>query len=259
MLSRSGRSLDLRLLAGTAVLAFGLGLAAPALAAGAETGTTLYLRATVAAPVSQNILDISLRAQDTSPDPVAAQSAVNRRMGEALDLLRTAAKGKEQGALEYATGTYTMWQAAPPPRPASDARGREAAQPWTASEALTLKGTDMSDLLKIMGELQKKGLIAEGMRFEASAAGLRAAHDDATTRAVLRLREEAGKIASSLGMTVASIHDLRVEGSNPPPRPLFAAMSRSATAGFAPPVASPGEGEVNVTVSGTFLLNPAAH
>ncbi len=259
---RPGYFLAPAILAGACTAA--LIAAVPARAADAEAGATnLYLHATIQVPVAQDVVLIRLRAQAEAADPAAAQSAVNLRMSDALATSRTLTAGQDPASMTVSTGDYAMWCEPPSPAPrteaGAEAHGRTEPARWWAAETLTLKGTNLPGLLDLMGELQKKGLITQGMQFQASAPKIRAAVDDATTQAVLRLREEAGKIASSLGMSVVQIQDLRVEGTGEP-RPVFAAMPRmmAAPAGFAAPVATPGEGEVTVTVAGTMILHPAS-
>lgn len=227
----------------------------PAQAADAPLTTVLHLRATIRTTVPQEVMHIRLQAQADAADPVDAQSKVNAMMTGALDTLRNAVVDTPRGAVQFATGNYSVWsEALPQPVAGAKAPAKPTPPVWHAAQILTLEGTDLPRLLGLMADMQQRSLVMESMSFSASEEKIRAATDESMTRAVLRLREQAGKMASSLGMKVEQIREIRV-GGIAEPRPLMTMARADMEKSFAAPVASPGEGEVSVTVEGDLLLS----
>jgi uncharacterized protein len=225
------------------IAAFGCVLmAAPAFAQTAVLPPTiLHLSETARQQVVRDRLRVDLRAEKTAADPKTVEAAINRLMGEAVK------KARDVQGVQVETGSYAVYQEAPPNRP----------QVWHGSQELLLTGTDSATLLKLAGELQAAGLLMSNLAYEASPEAVRGAEDDLTVDALSALDRRAAAIARQLHLSVLGYSELRVgsaqEGGGPPPR--FAPLAAGAAA-MPTPVAAPGETTVSVTITAAILLGP---
>jgi predicted secreted protein len=207
----------------------------PAMAQTSEQqATVLHLSQTAERKVVRDLLRIELRVEETGADPVALQSAINRRMVSALD------RARQVQGVAVETGTYTVNEEEPkngPPR-------------WRASEALVLTGKAADAVLKLGGTLQSAGLLMSSLGYEVSPETVRGAEEDLTAEALAGLGQRAASIADRMHLSVLRYRDLRVgnaeTGAGPMPR--FAAMAMAA------PVAEPGQAQIRLTVSAELLL-----
>lgn len=199
--------------------------------------TVLHLSATARQRVVRDRLRVDLRADETAAEPQRVETAINRLMAAAV------AKARAVQGVEVETGSYAVYQEAPPNRP----------KVWHGSQELVLTGTDSGVLLKLAGDLQTAGLVMSNLTYEASPEAVRGAEDDLTADALSALERRAAMIARQLHLTVLRYGELRVgnaQSSGAAPR--FAAMA--AAAKVPPPVAAPGETTIAVTVTAAVLL-----
>jgi predicted secreted protein len=199
-----------------------------------QQATVLHLSQTAERKVVRDFLRIELRVEEAGADPVALQSAINRRMVSALDRARQA-----QG-VAVETGTYTVNQE----------EARNGPPRWRASQALILTGKAADAVLKLGGTLQSAGMLMSSLGYEVSPETVRGAEEDLTAEALAGLDQRAASIADRMHLSVLRYRDLRVGnaeiGAGPMPR--FAAMAMAA------PVAEPGEAKIRLTVSAELLL-----
>jgi predicted secreted protein len=199
-----------------------------------QQATVLHLSQTAERKVVRDFLRIELRVEESGADPVALQSAINRRMVSALDLAR-----QVQG-VAVETGTYTVNQEEPKNGPSR----------WRASQSLILTGKAADAVLKLGGTLQSAGLLMSSLGYEVSPETVRGAEEDLTAEALAGLGQRAASIADRMHLSVLRYRDLRVgnaeTGAGPMPR--FAAMAMAA------PVAEPGQAKIQLTVSAELLL-----
>jgi predicted secreted protein len=224
--------------AGLGLLLPGLLAVAPVAAAAqpAPPQTVLHLSQTAERKVMRDLLRAELRVEETGGDPLAVQTAVNRRMAAALE------RAHQVQGVAVETGSYAVDQEQPanaPPR-------------WRASQSLILTGKAADAILKLAGQLQTDGLLLSSLNYEVSPEAVRGAEEDLTAEALADLAQRASAVAARVHLTVLRYRELRVgnaeTGGGPVPR--FAAMAMAA------PVAQPGEAAIRVTVSADLLLGP---
>jgi predicted secreted protein len=222
-----------------AALAAGLPLAAPALAQPAPAPTVLHLTQTAETKVVRNLLRVELRVEETAPDALTVQAAINRRMAAALDQARRVL------GVSVETGSYEVGEEEPQHGPAQ----------WRGSQSLILSGSAADAVLKLAGELQAQGLVMSSMAYEVSPETVRGAEQDLTAEALAGLRERAASIADRLHLAVLGYRDLRVGNAETgaPPMPRFAAALAMPA-----PVAAAGEAVIRLSVEAEVLLGPPA-
>jgi predicted secreted protein len=216
-------------------IGFILGVPCTALAQVTDQQTTvLHLSQTAERSVLRDLLRIELRVEETGADPLAIQSAINRRMAAALD------RARQVQGVRVETGAYGVGEERPQSGP-SRWRG-------TQSVIMTSKAADAA--LKLAGMLQSDGLLMSSIAYEVSPETLRGAEEDLTAEGLAALDRRAGSIAERMHLALLRYRDLRVgnaeTGGRPGPR--FAAMAAAA------PVAEPGEATIRVTIEAELLL-----
>jgi predicted secreted protein len=212
------------------------GAATPALAQVTEQQTTtLHLSQTAERSVLRDVLRIELRVEETGADPLAIQSAINRRMAAALD------RAHQAQGVRVETGAYGVGEERPQSGPSR----------WRGTQSLILTSKAADAALKLAGMLQSDGLLMSTIAYEVSPETLRGAEEDLTAEGLAALDRRAGSVADRMHLALLRYRDLRVgnaeTGGRPAPR--FAAM-----AAMAAPVAEPGEATIRVTIEAELLL-----
>ena len=148
----------------------------PAMAQTAEQqATVLHLSQTAERKVVRDSLRVELRVEETGADPLALQSAINRRMSAALD------RARQVQGVEVETGTYAVDEEQPQNGPSR----------WRASQSLILTSKAADALLKLAGTLQSDGLLMSSMTYEVSPETVRGAEEDLTAEALAGLAQRA--------------------------------------------------------------------
>ena len=210
--------------------------AGTAMAQGTEQQTTvLHLNQTAERMVLRDLLRINLRVEETGADPLAIQTAINRRMTAALD------RAHQVQGVRVETGSYGVGEERPQSGP-SRRRG---------SQSLILRSKAADAALKLAGALQSDGLLMSSMAYEASPETVRGAEEDLTAEALAALDRRAASIAENMHLTVLRYRDLRVGNAETEGRPVprFAVAAMAAA-----PVAEPGEATIRVTAEAELLL-----
>jgi uncharacterized protein len=217
--------------------AFILCSAGTAMAQEAEPQTTvLHLSQTAESMVLRDLLRIDLRVEETGADPLAIQTAINRRMAAALD------RAHQVQGVRVETGSYGVGEERPQSGPSR----------WRGSQSLILRSKAADAALKLAGALQSDGLLMSSMAYEASPETVRGAEEDLTAEALAALDRRAASVAENMHLSVLRYRDLRVGNAETEGRPLprFAATAMAAV-----PVAEPGEATIRVTVEAELLLS----
>jgi predicted secreted protein len=196
--------------------------------------TVLHMARTAERQVTRDLLRVELRAEEAGADPVALQTAINRRMAAALD------RAHQVQGVTVETGSYTV----------DEEQQQNGPSRWRASQSLILSGKAADALLKLAGTLQTDGLLMSSMSYEVSAETVRGAEEDLTAEALAGLTQRASSIADRMHLAVLRYRDLRVGNAETvaQPMPRFAAMATAA------PVAQPGQAVIRVTVAADLLL-----
>lgn len=207
-----------------------------------DSVTALHLSEFAERTLRQDRLTAQLRAEATGTDAARVQAEINRRMTAALEAARRVSSVRAE------TRGYWVNQE----RPANQAPR------WRGQQTLVLTSTDTAAVLALAGELQQAGLVMSGMHFDLSPEATRAAEDELTAEAIRRLRERTERVATTMGLHVRNMRELRVgqAGSGGGPRPMM--MRAEAASAAAPPVAEPGETVVRVSVDAEIVLGSRA-
>lgn len=210
--------------------------AGTAMAQGTEQQTTvLHLSQTAERMVLRDLLRIDLRVEETGADPLAIQTAINRRMTAALD------RAHQVQGVRVETGSYGVGEERPQSGPSR----------WRGSQSLILRSKAADAALKLAGALQSDGLLMSSMAYEASPETVRGAEEDLTAEALAALDRRAASIAENMHLAVLRYRDLRVGNAETEGRPVprFAVAAMAAA-----PVAEPGEATIRVTAEAELLL-----
>jgi predicted secreted protein len=229
----------MRTTAAGALLATGLilGAAGGTLAQPADQQTTvLHLSQTAERSVLRDRLRIDLRVEEVGADPLAIQTAINRRMAAALD------QAHQVQGVQVETGSYRVGEERPQTGPSR----------WRGTQSLTLRSKAADAALKLTGALQSDGLLMSSMAYEASPETVRGAEEDLTAEALAALDRRAASIADRMRLTVLGYRDLHVGNAGTEGRPIIQLMAGGAMA--AAPVAEPGEAMIRVTIEAELLL-----
>jgi uncharacterized protein len=185
--------------------------------------------------VLRDLLRIDIRVEETGADPLAIQTAINRRMAAALD------RAHQVQGVRVETGSYGVGEERPQSGPSR----------WRGSQSLVLRGKAADAALKLAGALQSDGLLMSSMAYEASPETVRGAEEDLTAEALAALDRRAASIAGNMHLAVLRYRDLRVGNAETEGRPMprFAAAAMAAA-----PVAEPGEATIRVTAEAELLL-----
>jgi predicted secreted protein len=151
------------------------------------------------------------------------------------------AKAREVSAVQVNTGGYWTNR---------DSQSRQ----WTASQRLTLRGTEAAPLLDLTGALQGAGLALDGLEWSLSRTVEQEARQEAGRLAIDNLRRRAAAVAEQLGMEVAGIRSLRLDAPDAP-APRMAMMRASASSmSAAPPASAPEDVSVTSTAVADVVL-----
>lgn len=236
------------------------GFTAPAMAQEASLvkpgQTVLNISASERQNVQQDLLIASLRYETESPDSAALQNKINTLITNALTI------GKKYQDVQVATDHYYVYPYDPNPQPHPDPDQRienSEKKPvvWRGSQGLQLKSKNSADLLKLLGELQAIGMQTNNLSYTLSPESFEIVRDGLMESALTKLREKAERAAKALGKKEAELVEVNVDTAYPNyPMPMMARaeMAMDKSAGYAAPVASPGDSEITLTVSARAVL-----
>ena len=140
--------------------------------------TILRLAETATVMVTPDELAASLRAEAIAPNAQDAQKRVNEMMRDAV------ATAKKADGITVSTGAYNVWRVA--------ATVTDHSERWQAGQSINLSGKEGEPMLKLVAELQQKGLSESNLAWRLSRETERTARRDATRQALSR-RARAGR------------------------------------------------------------------
>jgi uncharacterized protein len=211
--------------------------------AAAHADTLLRLSETATVVAHPDELEAALRVEVVSPNAADAQRRVNAAMADAL------AAAKAVAGVTVGSGGYFVWRVSPP---------QDRPERWQANQSLTLTSHDGAALLKLVGELQQKGLLVGQLGWHLSDAAEHTAQADATRNAIAALRGRADDAAALLDLRFGSFKEVRLNGTRPQPIMLqrAIAMPMSVSAAASPPSAEPADVTVSATAEADVELLP---
>ncbi|MCF3948066.1 SIMPL domain-containing protein [Acidiphilium sp. AL] len=207
-----------------------------------SSATTIELEVTGSADHVPDAMLVRLSATASAPTAADAQRRINVTMAEAL---REAVRIK---GLMATTDGYSV---------VPDNAKHTA---WRAQQGLTLRFDAAPDsaaakpVLALIGRLQTKNMLLEGLSGTLSPSVTRQTRDAAIGDAVAQLRSETAAAAKALGEQPGQITHLRLNIASPI-RPFMRALPMMAAAAPAPS-AQPGPIRQEVSLSATILLEP---
>jgi len=206
--------------------------------------TVLKLGETVTIMVTPDELAASLRAESLAPNAQEAQRRVNELMRDALD------SAKKVASITVSTGGYNVWRTAVTPQDRNER--------WQAGQSINLTGKDAEAMLRLVGELQQKGLVQGNLAWRLSRDKERTARRDATKQALSGLRGRADEAAEILGLRFASFREVRLDSVAPPPviPRQQGMMSRAAMASAPQPSTEAEDLPVTASAEADILLKP---
>jgi len=206
--------------------------------------TVLHLAETVTVTVAPDELAATLRAEAVAPTPQDAQRRVNDMMRDALDSV------KKVSGVTAATEMYNAFRIGATPQ--------DRMERWQAGQTINLAGKDGEATLKLVGDLQQKGLVESSLGWRLSRETERAARKEATKQALSQLRGRADDAAEILGLQFASFRDVRLDSVTQPPiiprQQGFVARGAASTA--QPPSAEFEDLPVSASAEADILLKP---
>jgi len=212
-------------------------------AATARADTLLTLSETATVMEHPDELDASLRVEVRTANPADAQRRVNATMADAL----TAAKAV--AGVTVSTGGYFVWRVGPTPQ--------DQTERWQANQSIELTSHDGATLLKLVGELQQKGLAVGQLGWRLSENATRAARAEATRKAIAALRGRAEEAAALLDLRFGSFKQVRLDSTRPPPMgPRLMMSAQAASAQAAPPSAEAADVSISATADADVVLLP---
>lgn len=238
-------------------------VAAPALAQDYKTvldipaGHTLVnLSASEQVEIDQDLLVANLRYEIENKDPKKLQDDINEVMKKAVD------QSKKYGAVKTSTQQYYVYPYDYDPNPQPVERGElrnKLERTWRGQQGIELKSKNSDELLRLMGELQALGLTVSGLQYTVSPELLEETREGLLEGALEKLGAKAARAAKALGKSKADLLEVNVDmGGYYPPQPMMArgmAMEMS-MAKMDAPVATPGQSQIQMTVSARAILKP---
>jgi predicted secreted protein len=199
-------------------------------------GTLLRLSETADVTRAPDEVRAVLRFEAREATAAGVQGSVNRAMTAALE----AARGVS--GITASTGGYRTYRQEDPAR-------------WVANQTLNLRSAEPAKLLELVGTLQSRGLVVDGIDYVLTRPATRAARQEAASLALDALRQRAEAVAAQMEMKVERIAEVQLETSEvavPRPMMMQAASARAAT----PPVAQAEDLVVPATVQAVVVLAP---
>ncbi|MBI1309614.1 MAG: DUF541 domain-containing protein [Proteobacteria bacterium] len=215
-------------------------------------GVMLTLSAEARRTVKQDHLQTTMAFEMDGKDAPAVQNTINRKMQDAQKIY---AKYKD---VKVNTGNYSVWQQYSAETVVENGKvtSNQQKNGWHGSQQLVLQGDVGSNLLKLMGELQNLGFVAQGMNYSLSTEEAEKLTDELTQEALAKITARAKKIGAALDMGNVDYVSINTTsgGGMQRPVPMMAMAKFGGAADMATPVGQAGESEVTVSVDATVRL-----
>lgn len=210
--------------------------------------TVMNLSASERVEVDQDLLTATLRFQVEDKDTSTVQNSINETMRDALD------EAKKVKSVKAATLRYNIYQF----DRNQGKKGLKRDMLWRGEQSLQLKGKDSEALLKLVGKLQKQGLLMNGLQFSVSADLREATTSALLEKALERLTEKARRAGKALGKSKVDLLQVNVGQSAPvyEPKMMMRSMAMDSSVEMAAPVAAAGTSDISLNVTAVAILKP---
>jgi predicted secreted protein len=125
---------------------------------------------------------------------------------------------------------------------------------WRGASSITLKSTNIKDMVALVQTLQKT-LLIKSTRYNVSAERKEKIETGMIEAALNKFNARAALISKGMGFKKYRMVKININNSDIPPRPVFAmARAEIASSGIAPPTFESGQSTLKVIVSGTIEM-----
>lgn len=207
----------------------------------------MNISATERAEVKQDMLTATLRFQFDGADATSVQNEINETMAKAVK------KAKGEKTLQVQTLRYNIYQY----DINQGKKGLARRMAWRGDQSLQIKSTDNDTVLKVAGELQKMGLLMNGLGFSVSTKLRDDTQSDLLEKALARLVTKAKRAGKALGKGNVDLLkvDVGQNSRNYNPQPvMMRSVAMADSAKMAAPVAEAGQSEISLNVNAVALL-----
>lgn len=208
-------------------------------------GTTLMALSTeIKKDIEQDLLIATMRYEMETDNPSALQEAINRKMQKAVEV------AKRASSVKVSTEQYNVYQYEPHPR--ADA----PVKVWHGSQSLRLESQDADAILSLIGDLQEMGLVLSDQRYQVSTTLFDSTKDSLLEEALAKLESTANRAARALGRSDAVLKQISIDtlANQSQTSMMVRSMAAKDSYEFAPPIATPGDTQISLTVSAHALL-----
>jgi predicted secreted protein len=212
-----------------------------------EGATLMNVSATERTEVKQDLLTATLRYEFEDANTTDVQNKINETMASALN------EAKKVSTISASTLGYSIYQY-------DLNQGKANLAPrivWRGEQSMQIKSTDNEAVLKLAGELQKMGLLMNGLGFSVSTTLRDETQSALLEKALARLTAKAERAGKALGKTKIEMLQVTVgqDGGHYAAQPMMMrSMEMDGGAKMAAPVAEAGESEITLSVDAVALL-----
>lgn len=197
----------------------------------------IHLQAESSRDIGNDLLSVTLAAEEEHRDAAELANRINAIMGAALQRVR------QVSSVRARSGSYQI-------RPVYDDQGRF--RRWRGSQMLQLRGTDVAAVSALVGRLQEH-LKIRSLTFSVTDERRRQAETRLTGEALDAFTARAQRVAERLGFSGYRIVELRIDTRGERARPML--LREKARAATSRPLAvEGGQSRMAVTVQGTIEL-----
>ena len=198
----------------------------------------VHLSVSATAQLENDTLVATVYAEEEGSEIAELSNIVNKRIGSALDLVKTHPEIKHQ------TNSYTS----------SPVYSKNKIRGWRVRQSLRLESQDMALMSKVLGVLQNN-LALQSMQFTASPESKDQQDEILIDKALEDFDNRAQQVVKKLGRKNYKIVDISISSSNARVvRPQYQMRAMASEAIETAPAISAGEQTVSVTVNGKIEL-----
>ena len=198
------------------------------------------LSAQASRQVSNDVMQATLFAEATGPQPGALAATVNKQLANAVADTKKIKNVRVENGDYYSQANYQ--------------EGKQ--QGWRTRGEVRVQSSDFAALATLIGELQSDGMQLGNMQFSVSPQLRESVEAELTRAAIKAFQQRAEIVRDSLNSKAVKIVTLRLDaqGSFPPPRPMYKVNAMMAMDAAAAPPAEAGNSEITVVASGSVQV-----
>jgi len=233
MAGKTGRIWSMKILG---QLAFLVLFMSTAIAAESEQYDIISIQAQRSMEVDNDLMYAALSVEIEGKDPSLLASKINTVMSWALS------ETKKSTAVNVMTGNYYV----------NPVYNKNEISHWRASQMLSLKSKDVTEMTRLIGVLQKR-LLMKSMGFYISPQKRDDVENELIDEALDAFKKRANIVTSNLGAKGYRIVNIRINspGAITSPQPM---MGMAMESKIATPAVEPGMSNIAVAVSGSIQL-----